>query len=100
MAKQPTPKKKTNNVLRLTLFWAILAMAILAIIAIASPQSNLKEVAISNVIDRANKGEVAKIAIEGNNVTVTPKGQDKPTEKSVKEGTSSIYEQGLRQDAT
>lgn len=100
MAKQPTPKKKTTNVLRLTLFWAILAMAILAIIAITSPQSNLKEVAISNVIDRANKGEVAKIEIEGNNVTVTPKGQDKPTEKSVKEGSSSIYEQGLRQDAT
>lgn len=100
MAKQPAPKKKMNNVLRLSLFWAILIVIVLAIVAISSPQGNLKEVAISDVIDRANKGEIAKVEIEGDNVKVTPKGQENATEKSVKEGSSSIYEQGLRQDAT
>jgi len=100
MAKQPSPKKKMNTIARLTLFWAILIVIVLAIIAITSPQGNLKEIAISDVINRANNGEIAKIEIEGNNVKVTPKGQDQATEKSVKEGSSSIYEQGLRQDAT
>jgi cell division protease FtsH len=99
MAKQPSPKKKMNTIARLTLFWAILIVIVLAIIAVTSPQGNLKEVAISDVINRANSGEIAKIEIEGNNVKVTPKGQDQATEKSVKEGGSSIYEQGLRQDA-
>lgn len=100
MAKQPAPKKKMNNILRLGLFWAILIVVVLAIVAISSPQGNLKDVAISDVINRANSGEIAKIEIEGDNVKVTPKGQDKPTEKSVKEASSSIYEQGLNQNAT
>jgi hypothetical protein len=90
MAKQPSPKKKMNNIARLSLFWAILIVIVLAIIAISSPQGNLKEVAISNVIQRANSGEITKIEIEGNNVKVTPKGQAEATEKSVKEGGSSI----------
>lgn len=98
--KQPTPKKKMNNLIRISLFWAILVFVVLGIVAIASPQSNLKDVAISDVISRANAGEITKIEIEGDTVKVTPKGQDKPTEKSVKEGSSSIYEQGLEQGKT
>jgi cell division protease FtsH len=98
--KQPAPKKKMNNLIRISLFWAILVFVVLGIVAITSPQSNLKDVAISDVIARANAGEITKVEIEGDTVKVTPKGQDKPTEKSVKEGSSSIYEQGLEQGKT
>ncbi len=86
--------------IRLGLFWAIFVLATLTIFALVSPQDNLKEVAISSVIERANKGEITKIEIEGEKVKVTPKGQDKPTETSTKEGSSSIYEQGLERGKT
>lgn len=99
-AQRPAPKKKGLNLVRLSLFWAILIVGTLAAIAIFSPQDNLKEVAISNVIERANRGEIKRIEIQGNDVKVTPKNADKPTERSVKEGGSSLYEQGLKQGKT
>lgn len=98
--KQQPPKKKMTNAIRLSLFWAILVFIVLMIVAFASPQSTLKEVSFSDVIRRANSGEIAKVEIQGNELKVTPKGQQKPTERSVKESGSSIYEQGLKQDAT
>ena len=98
--KQQPPKKKMNNLIRLSLFWAVLIFIVLTVIAVMSPSSNLKSVSISDVIRRANAGEIAKLEIQGNDVTITPKGQDKPTEKSVKEADSSIYDQGLQQNRT
>lgn len=98
--KQQPPKKKMSNLIRLSLFWAVLVFAVLAVVAFTSPQTNLKDVSISDVIKRANAGDIAKLEIQGNDVKVTPKGQDKATEKSVKEGSSSIYEQGLQQNKT
>jgi cell division protease FtsH len=99
-AKKPAPKKKKLNLVRLSLFWAILIIGTLAVVTLINPQQNLKDVAISSVIDRANRGEIAKIEIQGNEVRVTPKGEQKPTERSVKEGGSSLYEQGLKQNKT
>lgn len=68
--------------------------------ALLNGQNNLKEVPISEVIQRANDGKISRIEIQGNEVKVTPKGEDEPTQRSVKEGGSSIYEQGLRQDSS
>lgn len=96
---QQPPKKKAGNFVRLSLFWAILIFAVLSAIAIFSPHDNLKEVSISEVINRANAGKIKKIEIQGNDVKVTPEDQDKPTEKSVKEAGSSIQDQGLNKDA-
>ncbi len=98
-ATSPAPKKKPSSILKVTLFWAILLFIGLGIYALTSPQNNLKEVALSDVINRANDGEVTKIVVEGNNLTVTPKGSDKPTERSVKDGSGTLYEQGLKTDA-
>ncbi len=98
-AKKPSSGKRMGNALRLGLFWVILVVATLSVIAITSPQENLKEVSLKSVTQRANKGEISKLQIEGDDVKVTPKGQDKATEKSVKEPSSSIYEQGLDKDA-
>lgn len=100
-AKQPqSPKKKFTNAVRLSMFWAILVFIALSVVAFTSPQTGLKEIPFSEVIRRANSGEIAKLQVQGNEIKVTPKGQDKPTEHSVKESGSSIYEQGLKQDAT
>lgn len=99
MAKSQPPQKKLSNAVRITLFWAILVFVAISVYAFVSPQNELKEVPISTVINRANNGEISQIEITGNDVKVTPKGQTKPTEKSVKEGGSSIYEQGLKRDS-
>lgn len=99
-SKKPSNGKRTSNMIRLGLFWAIFVLATLTIFALISPQESLKEVSISSVIERANKGDIKKIEIEGEKVKVTPKGQDKPTETSTKEGSSSIYEQGLERGKT
>jgi len=89
--------KKTNNVLRLSLFWAILVIGVLAAIAITVPHDTLKDVPISSVIERANNGEIKNIVVEGNNLTITPKSSDQATEKSTKDGASSLTEQGLKE---
>lgn len=97
--KSPVPNKKPNNFIRLSLFWAILVFGILAVVAITSPRENLKVVPISDVISRANAGEITKIEIQGNDLKITPKASDKPTEKSTKEAGSSIQDQGLNKTA-
>jgi len=96
--KQQPPKRKMNTIVRLTLFWVILAFAALGIVALTSPHDTLQSEPISQVISDANAGKVSKIDVQGNNLTVTLKNQDKPTIKSVKDSSSSIYEQGLQQN--
>jgi cell division protease FtsH len=93
------PKKSGSSWLRKSLFFAVIAFFVLSFIAILFPQQNLKEVAFSDVLRRANGGEISKLEIQGNDIFVTPKGQTEATEKSYKEAGSSIYEQGLERDA-
>lgn len=95
----PSPKKKPSTIMRITLFWAVIVFGALIIYALTGNHETLKSVPISDVITRANNGEVSKIVVEGNQLTVTPEGSDKPTEKSVKDSSSSLQEQGLKDDA-
>ncbi|HJP81308.1 MAG TPA: ATP-dependent zinc metalloprotease FtsH [Candidatus Saccharimonadales bacterium] len=97
--KQQPPKKKMSTWVRLGLFWLILIVGVLVIVAITTQQDGLKSVPFSDVINRANKGDISKIEIQGNDMKITPKGQDHATEKSYKEGGSSVYEQGLKSDS-
>jgi len=97
--KSPVPIKKPSNFVRLGLFWAIIVFGILAVVALVAPQDNLKSVPISDVINSANNGQIAKLEVEGDNVKVTPKGSDNPTEKSVKETGVSLQDQGLNKTA-
>jgi cell division protease FtsH len=95
----PSPKKKPSTILRITLFWVIVVFGALIVYALTGNHDSLKQVPISEVITQANKGEVSKIVVEGNQLTVTPKGSDKPTQTSVKDSSSSLQEQGLKADA-
>lgn len=95
----PPKKKKPNNTARISLFWAVVIFSVLLATAIFSPQANLKDVALSDVIKRANAGEITKIEVQGNDLKITPEGSDKPTERSTKDPTSSLQEQGLNSDA-
>ena len=98
--KKPNNNNKTGpkQIARFGLFWAILIFLGLIIYASLSPNAGLKEVALTDVVRRANAGDIAKLEIQGNDLKVTPKGEDKPTERSTKES-GTIYEQGLKTDA-
>lgn len=62
--------------------------------------SNLERKALSEVITRANNGEIEKLTLDGDKIEVTKKGEDKPSELTFKEPFASIYEQGLEQGKT
>ena len=95
---QRNGKNRISQILRFGLFWAIIIFVALIFYATLFPASNLKDVALSDVVRRANDGKIAQLEIQGNDIKITPKDQSKPAEHSVKES-SSIYEQGLNKDA-
>ena len=95
---QRNGKNRISQILRFRLFWAIIIFVALIFYATLFPASNLKDVALSDVVRRANDGKITQLEIQGNDIKITPKDQSKPTEHSVKES-SSIYEQGLNKDA-
>ncbi len=97
--KVPLPGKKPSNSIRLVIFWVIIALFIFIGASFLAPAANLKDVPISDVIKRANEGKITSLEITGDDVKVTPKGSDKPTEKSIKQTGSTIQEQGLKADA-
>lgn len=97
--KAQSPKKKPSTIIRLTIFWVVIVFGALLIYALTSTNNSLKEVALSDVIKRANAGEISKIEIQGSDLKITPEGSETPTEKSTKDPSSSIYEQGLKTDA-
>ena len=97
-SSQKPPKKSISRTVQLTLFWIIMIVGVTAVFAVTSPTENLKDVNFNNVIARSNKGEISKIEVQGDNIKVTPKGQDKATEKTRKDPASSIYEQGFEKD--
>lgn len=99
MAVKPPINRKPSDYIRMTLFWAIVVFGILVGAAFLSPQSNLKDVPISDVIRDANEGKISVIEVQGDDVKVTPKDSDKPTQKSMKQSGQTLQEQGLKNDA-
>jgi hypothetical protein len=62
-------------------FAALLLLFGLVIYAALSQPSNLKSVPFSQAIQDANSGKIQKIVVNGEELVITPKGQDKATEK-------------------
>lgn len=92
-------KKKANGrIVSQVVFWGIVFLIIAGIVSVVSPRNNLESKAVSEIIAMANNGELETIEINGNNLKVTPKDEDRPKFESVKE-TGTIYEQGLNTDA-
>jgi len=56
--------------------------------------SKLEEKTFNDVMNRANSGEVVKLTVQGSNIEVTTKGNDKPTEKTRKENNATLYGPG------
>ncbi len=95
-AKTTPPRNRMSNWARLTLFWAIIIVAVLTLFAILAPHNQLKEVPVAQVIESANKGQVSKIEGSGNDLKITPKGEDKPTQHSyIQGGVSTLLKENV-----
>ncbi|MBW3568597.1 ATP-dependent zinc metalloprotease FtsH [Candidatus Parcubacteria bacterium] len=93
------PKNKKQNYKNI-IFIILIALFGLLIFSSFGQKEELDEVAFSEVITRANKGDIKKIEIAGNELKITPEKKEEATQKSRKEAGSSIYEQGLEKDAS
>ncbi|MCA9344337.1 ATP-dependent zinc metalloprotease FtsH [Candidatus Saccharibacteria bacterium] len=91
--KVPGGDKKKN--LKNVGFIALIILIGMVIFAAIGQPDDLQEVPYSEVIAKSNSGEISKIEISGNDLEITKKGEDQPSQKSQKEPGSSIYEQGL-----
>jgi cell division protease FtsH len=94
MNKAPKKGDKKRNI-RTILFAVLIGIFIAVGFASTSPTDELDSVSFSDVIARANGGEISKIAVVGNELKITKQGDEEPTQTSRKEPGSSIYEQGL-----
>ncbi|MGB4767663.1 MAG: ATP-dependent zinc metalloprotease FtsH [Candidatus Saccharimonas sp.] len=92
-------QKKISNSIRLGMFWALVVFVTLAVWAFTTPRNELESVSISSVITRANDGQLTKIEGQGDDLQVTEKGKDKPTQKSfIQGGVSTLLRDNVLND--
>jgi cell division protease FtsH len=91
----PQGPKRSNSNIRTILFVLFLGAFVVFGLTSYGNDPTLEEVSFSNVVTRANNGEIAKIEVTGNDLKITKVGEEKPSQRSRKEPGSSIYEQGL-----
>lgn len=95
--KKPNRGSGGNNRMKHIGFIAFLVLVGLIIFASVNRSPDLERVPLSEVVERANEGEISRIEITGNELVVTEKNEDEPTIESVKEE-GTIFEQGLERD--
>lgn len=87
-----------SNMVRSALFTIIMiCLAAMLIVNWTSKGPVKVEVPFSEVVTRANdpNGDIAKITVTGDTLDITLKGKDQPTETSRKDGSGTLYEQGI-----
>lgn len=87
-----------SNTFRSVIFaFLVICLAMLFISNMNQEAVQKTEVAISDVIARANdpNGNIAKITVTGDTLDITLKGNDKATETSRKDASGTLYDQGL-----
>ena len=96
-AKNQPSQSKGSNIFRWFGFIIILMLVSMVIVNVTAPREVIEEVAFSDVIARANdeNGDIKKITVQGNELKITLKGKDYATQRSRKDGSGTLYEQGL-----
>ena len=98
--KKPNGQNSSNvsNMVRSVLFtFVLICLGVFVIANMTYGGTSKTEVPISEVIQRANdpNGDIAKITVVGENLDITLKGKDQPTETSRKDPSGTLYDQGL-----
>lgn len=96
----PTLSKKNNkssNSIRRAVFTTLVILFSASILASLNTSAKLEEVALSDVVARANDehGNIKKITVSGQKLEITLKDKDQPTQVSRKDASGTLYEQGL-----
>ncbi|MDO5481382.1 MAG: AAA family ATPase, partial [Candidatus Saccharibacteria bacterium] len=94
--KNKQKKSGMGNVLR-TFVFGILVLMFFGVMVNGVMKENLEEMALSEVIARANdeNGGIKKIEVKGNQLYITEEGKDTANKVSRKDGAGTLYEQGL-----
>ncbi len=99
MDKKPTSPKSKNTKkmgMKNVGFIAILVLFALIIAAAYHQPSTLTDISLSQAITDANKGQYSHIVVSGNEMTITKKGQDKPTLRAYTDPNATLAEEGLQ----
>ena len=94
---RPMNNSRSNTVRSVVFTFLMICLAMFLITNMNGNTPAKTEVAISDVIARANdpEGNIKQITVTGNTLEITLKGQDKPTETSMKDPSGTLYDQGL-----
>lgn len=99
MSQTATKKKtsKNSNAFRWIIFLLLMVMSLGLLATMMTPEGQIEEVPLSDVIARANDadGNIKKITVEGSELKITLKGEDKYSQVSRKDSSGTLYEQGL-----
>lgn len=98
MKKMPQKGGGKWNFKTIVFLFLVGAFVLIAIGGLRQPE-NLEDVPLSTVIERANSGEISRIDIVQDDLKITQVGDDKPSQKAIKESGSTLYEQGLERNA-
>jgi len=96
-AMHPNMNNKSNIARSILFTFILLCFGAFLISNMNYDNQKKEEVPISEVIQRANNpgGNISKIVVTGNNLEITLKGEDQPTEISRKDPSGTLYDQGL-----
>ena len=97
---QKSTGAKASNFVRSLIFFAVIALLCSAVINSFSGngiKGGLETVPISDVISRANdpEGNISKITVDGNTLKITLKGNESPSQESIKDPVGTLHDQGL-----
>lgn len=91
----PTPQTPKGRLARNIAFYVLVILMALVLFAAFRPNASLKSVSFSQLVSEVNSGKVAKVVESGQDLTITLKGQDSPTETSMVPQGASAAQQGL-----
>lgn len=98
-SKKPkkTSANKSNHYRSIFFTIFIILLCLFAFSGFDGIDSELEEVPISDVISRANdeNGNISKITITGDELEITLKGEENPSQKSTKDSAGTLYDLGL-----
>ena len=94
---RPNANNKSNAVRSFLFMIIMICFGSFLLASLNSGTIKKTEVPISEVISRANdpNGNISKITVTGDTLDITLKGKDQPTETSRKDGSGTLYDQGL-----
>src|SRR3982751_1771539 len=95
--RRPNSKKSTGNRrgMKNAGFVALIVLFGLIIFAASNQPSTLKSIPSTTAVKETNAGKYSSIMVSGNELNITPKGEEKATLKTYVDANASLQEQGF-----